>query len=316
MQEDKIEKLINFKKKINDLGDVKIFNLHSHPTLFPQAIDHFEKNGIVWFIDVITHQDWNKFIKKTNKTGIVIIETLLPTWHLPSRLSVVRYNNDLMKVSMIAKKYEDKNIELKRKVVDFERKGLCMVGSSEYDRCSFIQTLYSFGIDEHLELYHPEFPNTFLNEDFLSTNDFLRPCEEKKLEPYHRFDYEKNLDVVKNRITKNDLDISLPNKFMQEPNTVSEKNFYGAIFGVPSFQVMDKDLQDLMKGYGFKFIYPEGKNLIKSSIEWISLFCRLSNDQRQRFQDNQGENAIQNHKTVCNLENILTELLEDDLRKL
>ena len=307
-----ISENIALKEKVRTLGKIKRFWPHYE---LAQSIQYFEKNGIVEFKDIITKQEWQKFLQGTQRTGIVIVESIAPGWSIPSRISIVRYDHTIIDFSGFVVEYSKNNIQYNRNVNDFDSKGFCMVGEDP-DRCNFVQTLYAFGLDRDLEMYHPACKRTTLTNDLLSINRSLQPCQEKKLHPHYRWNFAKNLDVVKNRLIKNDLEINVGNIFLQEPGGISEKNFYGAIFGIPSFQIMSPDMQNLMRDLGFRFIYPEGKDLIKSSIEWISMFCRLSSEQRQIFQNDLGEDMAHNHKAICNLGYILREKTEEDLRKL
>jgi len=300
--------------EIKNLGKVRVFNARKDYE-FDQAIDHYEKGLIVFLKDVVTLQQWNTFIRKTTRTGIVVLQSIPPKWHRPNRISVVRYHNHMFDVLADAVQYSKENMQYQRQVDNFESKGFCMVGA-EYERCNFVQVLYALGLHRTLELYHPNFIRTQLREDFFSINDLIRSCEDNSLQPHHRFDFRKNLNVVKDRMIKNDLVICLNNRFLDSPSAVSEKTLYGAIFGIPCLQVMSQDLRDLMQDYGFQFLYPSGLDLIKSSMEWISLFCQLSDYQRQKFQEQQGETAIQNQKALFNLENLLIQYLEDDLSRL
>ena len=312
INETEIDRCMN---SIKGLGKFKTFFPRERLNDLDQAIEWFEAEGVVRLEDVLSKGEWNKFIKQTTRSGILIVENHPSNWAMPSRISLVRYNTYLMQASQQASAYSNGHFQFKRKIENFTKRAFCMAGN-EYDRACFIQSLYAFGFDEECEIYHPAYPKTHIKNNFLGINSDLSPMQAKRLEPHYRFDFEKNLPVVEKAMADKDIEIVLPNRCLEDPSSISEKDLYNILFGIPAFHVIDDGLKTLMKDYDFRVIAPQGTDILRSSMEWLALFFRLTDFQRQRFQDDIAEDLIHNQRSLKNLPQLLFENFKEDFKRL
>lgn len=301
--------------QIKGLGNFKTFFPRQSRQQLDQAIEWFEAEGVVRLEDVLVKGEWNRFIEQTTRSGIVIVENHPSNWAMPTRISCVRKNTYLMEASTQASAYSKEHFQYNRKVENFNKRAFCMIGD-EYNRACFVQSLYAFGFDKECEIYHPAYIKTHIENNFLGINTDLSPLQVKKLEPHHRFDFERNLPVVEKVVVDNDIEFVLPNRCLEDPASISEKDLYNVVFGIPALHVLDDGLKTLMKDYDFKVITPQGKDILQSSMEWLALFCRLTDVQRQRFQDDHAEDMIHNQRSLKNLSDLLLEHFKEDFKRL
>lgn len=301
--------------QIQSLGPFQTFMPYKGSEQLDRAIQCFEETGIVGLTDTITSKEWNEFIDRTTRSGILIVQDKPSSWTIPTRISLVRYYPHLLEASPWAADYCRNHIQFKRKVENFSKRALCMVGD-EYDRAHFVQYLYAFGFDEEVEIYHSRYQKTHSENNVFGVNLDLSPLVNKRLEPVFRWHYKKNLPVIENAIKDKDIEIVLPNRCLQDGNELTEKLLTSFVFGIPSLYVLQDGLKTLMKDYDFDVITPKGQDTLGSAMEWLGLFCRLTNDQRQRFQDDNAEKIIKNQQSLFKLPSRLLENFKEDFRRL
>jgi len=301
--------------QVKGLGNFKTFFPREAVDQLDQAIEWFEAEGVVRLEDVLSKSEWNKFIEKTTRSGILVVEDHPSNWTMPSRISLLRYNTFLLQTSSQASSYSKKHFKYKRKIENFTKRAFCMAGY-EYDRAVVIQSLYAFGFDKECEIYHPAYPKTHIENNFFGINADLSQLQVKRLEPHYRFDFERNLPIVEKVIVDKDIEFVLPNRCLEDPASISEKDLYNVVFGIPAFHLLDDGLKTLMKDYDFKVITPQGTDILRSSMEWLALFCRLTEIQRQRFQDDLAEDMIHNQRSLENLPNLLFDNFKEDFKRL
>ena len=260
-----------------------------------QAVASFEKGKTIKFLDVITREEWQYFCEHTTAVGRVLINMMPAIWQVPSRIKVIEhflffdYLDELVDYSKTA-------VQFHRQITDQQTRCFCAVGGGDYDRANLVQSLYALGFDQDMALYHTASEQTHSQSDPWQLNPDLHSLPPRQLEPYHRWDFMANVAVLSSHVKQTDLELVVPNRFPHDPNQITEKDLLSVVTGVPAYRMYSASLRSIWQELGMRYTGTTTDRPTAETLEWLSLYHRLSRSQRQRWQDQQGPEVAHNHR--------------------
>lgn len=295
------------------------FHWYKNPDDVISSALYFQKNGHVRIDDSMVKSEWLKFLEISGRDkGTIVASVELPrSWPCPAGIRMIQNHSYIFQVLDECLHRAKDAMMLHRRVHRDQPRFVALGG--EFDRVIFMQWLRAMGLDRDNLIYHPGSERLQFGEDLFDINPDLRACEQKLLEPYHRFDPGANFDVLRPVIQSADFELVLTNRCLQEPaHFITEKDIWHIFFGVPGIVLEEVDRRRWFEELGFQrhphVFRGTGQELYHSVIQWLCYYQRLDLAQRQRWQDQQGERVYRNFRNIDRAVSILLERLDRQIR--